>query len=326
MPIANRWIQLCRRILLKIALFVPFLAAVVFLGQFIGIETKAASLLALIGWSTIAWRFAVSRVGIVTLFVTALAVIGYFAHRPSNDRDWIAEIARLPSIELEGETITVINLRDFNWRSTTDFEEQWTTVSYDLNTLESVDAIVVPFGEDELLAHTMLSFGFSDGRRLTVSVESRPEKGESYSLMGGAARQLELIYLFGTEPDLLGLRILHRGNRVYSFPLETDADFAKNLLLELCSEANQLLDRPKFYATLRHNCTTTLVRHVNRVRPNSIGLSTSVLFPGKIGELLHSLNYIDTSLDWPSTKERFRVDDNIGPKTERSRFSDVLRK
>jgi len=322
----DRWIQRCHRILLKIALFLPFLVALAFLGQFIGIGTKVASLFALIGWSAIAWKLSVSRAGIVTLFVAALAAIGYFAHRPSNDRDWIAEIARLPSIGLYGETITVTNLRDFNWSSTTDFEEKWTTASYDLNNLESVDAIVVPFGEDELLAHTMLSFGFSDGRHLTVSVESRPEEGESYSLMGGAARQLELIYLFGTEPDLLGLRILHRGNRVYSFPLETDTDFAKNLLLGLCNEANQLLDRPKFYATLRHNCTTTLVRHVNRVRPDSIGLSTSVLFPGKIGELLHSLSYIDTSLDWPSAKERFRVDDNIELTTARSRFSDVLRK
>ena len=38
-------------------------------------------------------------------------------------------------------------------------------------------------------AHTFLSFGFEDGRRLAISVEVRRERGESFSPLRGLLRQ-----------------------------------------------------------------------------------------------------------------------------------------
>lgn len=309
----------------QVVLFFPFLGALVYIGQFVGISSGISALIASLGWVVILRLSSLQRAALIVLATTLVSTSGYFAHQPSHDRNWKPEVARLSSFQLQGPILLAKNIRDFQWSSKTDFEERWNETAYDLRSLERVDAIVVPFGDSELAAHVMLSFGFQDGRHLAVSVESRPEAGESYSLIGGAARQLELIYLFGTERDLLGLRILHRGDRVYSFPLRANANFAQELLRELCESANLLQKEPKFYATLRHNCTTTLLRHVNRLREEPIGISQEILFPAKLGQLLHRLGYLDTDLDWPDAKRRFRVDKKIHEATDLSQFSKALR-
>lgn len=309
----------------RAALLLVLVVSFVTLGQFLGISTGWATLAALVTGSAVfaLSRFKTSLLTCVSFF--AAAAIGYLVQTPSHDRDWIPEIAQLPSCDISGHTLSVENLRDFTWRSTVDFDENWIQESFELDQLETLDVIVVPFGDSEHAAHVMLSFGFADGRHLAVSVETRPEKGESYSLIGGATRQLELIYLLGTERDLLGLRILHRGNRVYSFPLRVSGDFKRSLLLELCESANQLREQPKFYATLRHNCTTTLLRHVNRLRAENIAFTREILFPAKLGQLLHRLGYLDTALDWPAAQAAFRVDERVRTAKQLEPFPAVLR-
>ena len=277
------------------------------------------------GWAIVFRLTSLKRGACIALAAALLAVVGYLAHRPSNDRSWKPEVSRLPKITIEDDRMRIENLRDFRWNSKDSFTENWVNTVYDLNQLAGIDLIVVPFDDADLAAHVMLSFGFDDGRHFVVSVEGRLEIGESYSLMGGAARQLELICLFGTESDLIDLRIRHRGDRLYIFPLRLDASFSKDLLLELCASANQLNDKPRFYATLRHNCTTTLLRHVNRLRETPIGLSSEILFPARIGELLHRLGYLDTNIDWPTAKQRFRVDIKIGKKPDFNQYSRILR-
>lgn len=307
------------------ALLLLLLGSLVVLGQFLGIPSVWASLAALAAGATAValLRLRVAVMISVTLFSTA--AIAYLAHQPSHNRDWIPEVARLPKTTVSGDTLVVENLRDFNWRSTSDFDEQWIRETYDLEQLETLDVIVVPFGDSELAAHVLLSFGFEDGRHLAISVESRPERGESYSLIGGATRQLELIYLFGTERDILGLRILHRGDRMFAFPLKVSSNFKRRLLLELCESANQLEREAKFYATLRHNCTTTLLRHVNRLDGEKLSFAKEILFPAKLGELLHRLGYLDTDLDWPTARESFRVDTRVRKSKQLEPFSGVLR-
>ncbi len=314
-----------RSILLRVALLLPLLVSVVLLGQFVGIASGATALIALLGWIASSWLLSLRETLCLTAGLATLAAIGYFAQRPSSQRDWKPEVAQLPRLNIEADTLQIENLRDFRWSSQTEYAENWIQAAYDLNTLVKLDAIVVPFGDSELAAHVMLSFGFEDGRQLAVSIESRPEQGENYSLIGGAARQLELIYVFGTEADLLGLRILHRGDRVYAFPLKVSPAFARELLLELCDAANQLHERPTFYATLRHNCTTTLLRHANQISDQPISISREILFPAQIGKLLHRLDLMDTVLDWPEAKETYRVDETIRSAKDLTQFSQALR-
>lgn len=300
-------------------------SSIVVLGQVIGVSSAWSTTCALAAFLPIAYCLRLKTAGSIALALTVLASIAYLSQSPSNDRDWIPSVARLPEIQIEENSLLINNLRDFNWRSTTDFDERWIERGFDLKQLNGLDVHVVPFGDSELAAHVMLSFNFANGQHLVVSVETRPEHGESYSLIGGATRQLELIYLFGTERDLLGLRIFHRHDRVYSYPIREQSGFAKTLLLELSASANQLHDQPKFYATLRHNCTTTLLRHVNRIREKPVAFHKEILFPAKLAELLHRLNYLDTKIEWPTAKEAFRVDTIMLQTENAQNFSKTLR-
>ena len=52
----------------------------------------------------------------------------------------------------------------------------------------------------------MVSFGFAGKDYLAVSIETRKEKGESYSTLAGFFRQYELYYVVADERDVIGVR------------------------------------------------------------------------------------------------------------------------
>ena len=161
------------------------------------------------------------------------------------------------------------------------------------------------------MAHTMLRFGFGDHEHLIVSVEARREKNETYSLISGAFRRFELIYLFGSEDDLLVLRAVHRGTRLYIYPIKADHPFMLSLLKDMASSANALHEKPMFYRSILDNCTTTLVKHFDRLQKDHIGLRRETLFPSLTGQLLYRMGYMDTDLSYEKAKEHFRADERI---------------
>ena len=101
----------------------------------------------------------------------------WFSIAPSNERDWQPDVARLPSARVEGDIVTVDNVRDFEYRSDTDFTERWETRSYDLSKIEGVDLFISRWGSP-LIAHTIMSWEFRDGPPLAISIETRKEAGE----------------------------------------------------------------------------------------------------------------------------------------------------
>jgi len=261
----------------------------------------------------IAWRF---RLKSLTRFCTIVGFIAMIALlwtvKPSNNRDWMIATSVLPRIIVKDSYATIRGFRDFRWHSIDDFDPVWQTRTFDLRQLTSLDLIVEPFKDSDFMAHTMLGFGFEGGKRLIISVEARREKQETYSLIAGAFRQFELIYLFGDENDLLALRAVHRGTRVYEFPVKADQEFIVKLFLDLASSANSLHKKPKFYRSIRDNCTTTLVKHFDRLHPKGhVGLQFGTLFPARTGRLLHQMGYMNTTLIYEEAKDYFRTDERI---------------
>ena len=63
--------------------------------------------------------------GFAVLFVGLLS--WWNGLQPSHQRDWIPELAHLPSIAREGDVLTVSNLRDFRWRTEEDYDQRWET-------------------------------------------------------------------------------------------------------------------------------------------------------------------------------------------------------
>ncbi len=91
------------------------------------------------------------------------------AHAPSNDRNRAQEGARSVTATIDGDRLVVNNVRDFNWRGDTDFDQRWEQRAYSLSHLAKVDLIMFCWG-NEVIAHTIVSFGFDDGTRLAFSI------------------------------------------------------------------------------------------------------------------------------------------------------------
>ncbi len=138
-----------------------------------------------------------------------LIVFGWWSSiDPSNDRKWEPDVAALPKAEINGDIVTIRNIRNFAYRSETDFTPRWYDKTVDLRKLDSLDLIAV-YWMGDAVAHTIMSFGF-EGEHIAISIEIRKERGESFSTIAGFFRQYELYYVVGDERDVIGLRTTYR--------------------------------------------------------------------------------------------------------------------
>jgi hypothetical protein len=221
---------------------------------------------------------------------------------PSNDRDWLPDVARPPRARIEGERVTISNVRNFDYRSESDYTERWEERTYDLSQLEGADLFLSYWGSP-LIAHTIVSWEFADGEHLAISIETRKEKGEAYSAVRGFFRQFELYYVVADERDLVRLRTNHRGEQVYLYRLGTPVELARAVLLDYVEEMNRLAERPKWYNALAHNCTTTIRHHIQHVAPRN-PFDWKILINGYIDQLGYSRGTIDTRLPFEELRRR----------------------
>jgi hypothetical protein len=253
--------------------------------------------------------FPALRVG---LLIMAVVAMGWGALvllvRPSGDRDWVPEQARMPVATMAGDGLRLVNVRNARYRSTSDFDLRWESREYRLDEVDSAWFIVEPFADWRGPAHTFVSFGFRDGRHLAISAEVRKEVGETYSPLAGLFRQYELMLVLGDERDLIGLRAAHRRDPVHLYRLRATPAQARALLLALLEKANALAERPAFYNTLSANCTTTIVDAVDALAPGTIPMSWRTRLPGYSDDLAFDLGLIDTDLPRDGYREVHRID------------------
>lgn len=233
---------------------------------------------------------------------------GWAAVRPSNHRDWTADNAVLPAAELAGDSVRVRNVRNNVYVTPARFTVRHEDRAYDLRELESAWFVVEPFSRDwRGPAHTLVSFGFRDGRYLAVSVEIRKEKGETYSPLKGLLKRFEITYVVADERDVIGLRANYRKDPVYLYPIRAERAQIRAMLTDMLARANELRAKPEFYNTLTNTCTTNLVRHVNRITPERVPFSYKVLLPGYSDRLAYDLGLIDTDLPFEEARARFHI-------------------
>jgi len=255
------------------------------------------------------WRAA------VTVFVPFACVLAWWlTMAPSNDRDWQADVAKLPTATIEGSLLTVRNLRNFAYRSETDFTERWETRTYDIDALVGVD-IFISFWGPTLYGHTITSWEFTDGSHLAVSIETRKEEGEEYSAMRGFFRQFELYYVVADERDLIALRTNHRDERVELYRMIASKERARALLDDYVREMNALAEQPRWYNALTHNCTTTIWHHARAVG-SDFPTDWRLLANGYLSDLAYERGIVNTDIGLDELKELSDV-------TERARASDI---
>jgi hypothetical protein len=229
---------------------------------------------------------------------------------PSQEGDWQAVHGVLPQAEIDGDRLTVRNLRNFAYGDDGGVREaRYEDRRYDLSGLESVWyglSHFAPLG----LAHSFLSFGFSDGGYLALSVEARLETHQSYSPLLGLMRTYELIYVAADERDVIGLRSHVRGEEVLLYEIEVEPARAKELLLIMLGTMNELHDAPRFYNTLLDNCTTNILQHAERLTRWDLFTDYRVILPGYSDGLAYELGAIAGDLPLTETRERARIDPN----------------
>jgi Domain of unknown function (DUF4105) len=263
------------------------------------------------------------------LRLMAIVIVGYLILivlvRPSNDRDWSLDQARMVSAVFSDDSVQIQNVRNARYRSTTDFDVRWEDRRYDLRKLESVWFIVEPFSHWRGPAHTFLSFGFSDGQYVAISVEIRKEKGESFTPQSGLLRQYELAYVVGDERDLIGLRANYRHDDLYLYKIRTTPEKMRALFVSMLNRANQLTREPEFYNTLTNTCTTNIVDHINVIAPDRIPFSFKTLLPAYSDDLTYDLGLIDTTLPRDQYRRAHQINDLAKRHADSDNFSQAIR-
>lgn len=238
-----------------------------------------------------------ARVRSLAVYAVGLAILltWWASITPSLERDWSPELAQSLTGEIEGKQAVLHNLRNFKWRTPTDYDVQWETRAYDLDQLDSIDMILSYWG-DEAIAHTLLSFGFANGDHAVFSVEIRRENGEEFSTIGGFFKQYELTILAADENDIVRLRTNVRDplEEVYLYPITTSKEHRIALFKGLITKANALAGKARFYHTIMANCTTVIYALVRQYR-DDIDLDMRIIQSGYLPDYMAERGI----LSWP---------------------------
>lgn len=234
----------------------------------------------------------------LALFAAAfgLAVCGFGLMQPRHDRDWADDVARLLQAEVDGDRVVLHNVRNFDWRSETDYTPRWETREYDLSGLRSAD-LVLSYWMGPAIAHTLVSFGFDDGRQLVFSLEIRKERGERFSALGGFFHQFEQVLVAADERDILRVRSNVRGEDVYLYRLDMPPRALREAFLGYLGQAARLQQRPYFYNTLTSNCTTIVFELARQLQPR-LPLDYRLLLSGHFAEYAYDHDGLVPGFDY----------------------------
>lgn len=243
---------------------------------------------------------------------------------PSNDRNWQPDVAVLPWAEVNGNRVTVHNIRNIDYRTETDYTVRHYDRSFDLSGLQNVDLFLVYWGSPSI-AHTMLSFGFADAGFLCFSIETRKEVGEQYSAIKGFFKQFELTYVVADERDVVRLRTNYRiGENVYLYRLKVPMAFVRKVLIDYLREVNSLRDRPEWYRAMLTNCTTSILRHTTLFNPGA-RFDWRLIANGYLDEMLYERGQIDRTLPFAELKQRSLINPRAQAADQASDFSRLIR-
>jgi hypothetical protein len=255
----------------------------------------------------------------------AVLVAWWSTISPSNARDWQPDVAVLPSATMDGERVTLHNVRNFAYRSDTDFTPQYYDKTFDLRQLETVD-LIASYWAGDAIAHLMVSFGFGEQDFVAVSIETRKERTEDYSTLKGFFKQYELIYVVADERDVIRLRTTYRRppEDVYLYRLRGTPERAQRLFLDYVQSINALAAHPEFYNTLTTNCTTTILVHA-RASGGQARYNWKLLLSGYAPEYAYESGRLDTSLPFADLKRRSQINERAREAGDAPDFSQRIR-
>jgi len=245
----------------------------------------------------------------LAVLLLCLAVGGWWRTlQPSHDRDWQPTVSELPYAEVEGDLVTLYNVRNFDHFPGRAFIENWTTREVLLSDIEAV-SLAINFWGSPWMSHPLLVFEIAGEDPLVFSVETRKEEGEGFSALGGMYRQFEMIVLVGTERDLFRVRTNHGANEdLYLYRTTASPELARERFLEMVTMLNALRDEPRWYHAITTNCTTAI-----RNRPTArerIPWDWRILVNGQMDRLLYENGVLETDgLEFSELREQALINE-----------------
>jgi hypothetical protein len=269
-------------------------------------------------WVRRPWKMVFTGIGF------AVVLTWWFSLQPSNNRDWLPDVAVLPFADISGSQITIHNIRNCDYHTETDFTVHTYDKRFNLDQLRTVDLYLVTWGSPDI-AHTMVSFGFTNGDYICFSIETRKEKGEDYSAVKGLFRQFELTYIIAAERDLVRLRTNYRqGEEACLYRLQATPEQARKLFLDYLRRANELHEHAEWYNALTDNCTTAI--RTQRDVADRAPWNWRMLLNGHLDELLYENGTIATNLPFAELKKLSNINARAQAADAAADFSQQIRK
>jgi hypothetical protein len=244
---------------------------------------------------------------------------------PSNDRDWQQDVTQTPWAEVDGDRVTIHNVRNFDYRAEFDYTPRWEDRTYDLSQIGGADLFITYWGSP-WIAHPIVSFQFGEDEHVAFSIETRKEVGEEYSAFKGFFRQYELIYIVADERDVIRLRTNYRtGEEVYLYRTTATAEAARMIFLDYLRSANELHEQPAFYNAVTSNCTTNIRIHTKVAAGAKAPWNWRLLLNGKGDEFAYEHGRFVGDLPFPELKQQARINDSARAADQAPDFSTRIR-
>ncbi|MGO8737386.1 lipoprotein N-acyltransferase Lnb domain-containing protein [Rhodoblastus sp.] len=243
--------------------------------------------------------------------------------KPAAEADWSPDVARQVTGIVDGDSLTLKNVRDFEWTGPTEFKQRWVSETYDLARLRELDLFLAYWAGPEM-THLIMSFGFDGGQWLAWSVEVRSRKGGEFSPIGDLFRSNPLVIIASDERDVVRLRSNIRGEDVQLYRLRTPPDVARMLLLQYVDEANALAKQPEFYNSIMTNCTTAVVKLI-RAAGGHMPFDWRLIVNGYLPSYLYDRGAVDTRMSLEELRARARISARARKAGDPPNFSTVIR-
>lgn len=270
------------------------------------------------------WFSGNKRMRIAACALPFLIAAWWFSLKPSNHRTWLPDVAETASAEIRGDEITLHNVRNFDYRTESDYTPVWETRKVDLSKITGID-IAINYWGSPYIAHPVVSFQFSDAPPVCFSIETRKEIGEGYSTIGGIYRQFELVYIVADERDVIRVRTNYRKNEdVYLYRLNVTPEQARGRFMEYVTTLNRLKEKPVWYNAITTNCTTGIrTQHDSDKRAP---WDWRILLNGKADEMLYERGAIRSNgLPFEELKKRSLINDAARAANASPDFATLIR-